>query len=427
MLSSKLRDSLILPEQDRDSYPIWLLGVTLVILGTLTFNFLLAVANTNIMPIRETHVVLSELALIGCAVLLAMSRGAGFYVVLAVFLGYMAFTMALRPELDLKAIRDYLIPITFYFLGRKFRSLQDLDRLIYICAFVVLAVGLFEFLFIGVYTRFVDIFDYYVSKGSLEADANFVEGSNLFISATRIGGRNFFPFLGSLRASSVFLEPVTMGNFGAFLCLWGLVRNDLKHRWLMFFLAFLIIVLGDARFGMFVCIAFGGVMVVSPIVPRVIWWGLFFIISFALAIYGGFVEGLPWEDNFTGRILHSSQLMMHLTWESFFGIATNLPFMDDNGYAYSYSQIGVVGLVVLWTLFVFAPSEQPMANRYKALCVTFICLMMVVSNSIYSIKLAALLWLTAGAMDGVPALSRAVKSAPVDAKNAALMLRTKLA
>ncbi|MDN3721714.1 hypothetical protein QW131_27455 [Roseibium salinum] len=53
----------------------------------------------------------------------------------------------------------------------------------------------------------------------------------------------------------MFLEPVTMGNFGAFLCLWALFRSGMRHRALIFVAAFVAIVLPDARFGMFVCVA----------------------------------------------------------------------------------------------------------------------------------------------------------------------------
>ncbi|NVK33874.1 MAG: UDP-phosphate alpha N-acetylglucosaminyltransferase [Rhodobacteraceae bacterium] len=426
MLSSKLRSHLAADTPVRDTYRLWLGAVYVTIFGTLSFNFLLAVINTNVARISETHVILTELVLISIALVLAMTRSASFIAVLVLFLSYMAFIMALRPELDLKAFRDFLIPIAFYFVGRKFRTLEDIDRLIVRAAFLVLAIGLFEFFLLDVYTSLVNIFDYYVAKGTLSEGDNFVQGSTLFVSSTRVGGRNFFPFLGQVRASSVFLEPVTMGNFGAFLSLWAFARPDCKDRYLLFFMSFVAIVLGDARFGMFVCIAFLIVTVITPLVSRIVWWGLFFLISLALGIYGATVEGDHWADSFTGRVVHSAQLMMKLDWTSLFGIANNLPFLDDNGFAYTFSQIGLVGLTTLWSFYVFAKSNQPQAARFKALMVTFICLMMVVSNSIYSIKLAALLWLASGAMDGTPYAPPLVQKATRSTRNAASMLRTKM-
>ncbi|WP_289035414.1 UDP-phosphate alpha N-acetylglucosaminyltransferase [uncultured Roseibium sp.] len=384
---------------DDQRYRFWIIAVFATVVGCLTFNFFLAIINTNVSAIRESHVVVSELMLISCGLLLALTRSGGFYALLVLFLTYMAFILALRSEVDLKAIRDILIPITFYFIGRRFRSLTDADHLILLAALIVTGIALFEFLMLDVFTSIVNIFDYYVARGSLAADDNFVEGSTLFISSTRIGGRNFFGFLGNVRASSVFLEPVTMGNFGAFLCLWALFRTDMQRRFLLFFLAFLVIVLGDARFGMFVCLAFLAALPFARIAPSIVWWLIPFIVMALLGLYGEIVHGQPWEDNLAGRIVHSAQLMAKLEWASAFGIEANLPFLDDNGYAYTLSQIGVIGTIVLWSLFVFTAGQRSDALRFKALAVVFICLLMIVSNSFYSIKLAALFWLAAGAVD----------------------------
>ncbi|MEP5623296.1 MAG: hypothetical protein ABJP82_12055, partial [Hyphomicrobiales bacterium] len=294
-----------------------------------------------------------------------------------------------------------LIPITFYFLGTQFRRLEDIDRLIWISTAIILTIGMFEFFFLENYTSIIDIFQYYVARGTLEADENFVSGSNLFVSSIRISGRNFLEFLGNIRASSVFLEPVTMGNFGAFLCMWALFRTGMKRRWLMFTAAFLVVVLADARFGMMVCLAFFPVAVTYRLFPRFFWWSVPFLFMLGLALYGGWTRQVFWSDDLFGRILHSAQIMMELTPTSVFGIEAELPFVADNGFAYTLTQIGLVGIIALWALYIFAPSENDKALQYKAMVVTFICLNMTISNSVYSIKLAALFWLAAGVADAV--------------------------
>ncbi len=403
---------------EKGRYDLWLRSVTAVILGTLLFNFFLAFVNTHGFGIRENHVVLSELLLIGCGLFLALSRGGGFLALVLIVFSYLAFILALRPELDLKAIRDILIPIVFYFLGRKLRRIEDADRIVLICAVIVVCVGLFEFLMLETFTSMVNIFDYYVARGTLAQDSNFVEGSTLFISSTRVSGRSFFAFLGNVRASSVFLEPVTMGNFGAFICLWALYRQDMKLRWLLLGLAFVVVVLGDARFGIFVCLAFILAFPFTKLLPRMIWWLVPFLIMLALVLYGGTVEGQRWEDNFSGRVVHSAQLMIKLDWASTFGVDGNLPFLDDNGYAYTISQIGIFGTLGLWTAFIFTSGARADGTRFKALATIFICLMMVVSNSFYSIKLAALFWLAAGAVDAPQA--SVIKRAALDTKGGVL-------
>ncbi|WP_346900475.1 UDP-phosphate alpha N-acetylglucosaminyltransferase [uncultured Roseibium sp.] len=360
---------------------------------------MLAVVNTNITGIRDSHVMLSEMVLISVGLLLALDRRASLYIVLTLYLSYMAFILSLRPELDLKAIRDILIPLVFYSLGRKVERIEDADRIVFLSAYLVLTVGLFEFLFLDLYTSFVNIFEYYVARGTLTADSNFVEGSNLFISSTRIGGRNFLPFLGNIRASSVFLEPVTMGNYGAFLCLWAFFRRDMAWRWLLLALGFTVIILGDARFGLFVTFALFAVGLVHRALPRAVLWLAPFFVALLLILYGGWTNQVHWEDNLPGRVLSSAMIMAKLDWRAYLGIALDLPFVDDNGYAYSFSQIGVVGAAFLWAIYIFASSHSEDAGKFKALATVFICLLLVVSNSIYSIKLAALFWFCAGAAD----------------------------
>ncbi|WP_422040330.1 UDP-phosphate alpha N-acetylglucosaminyltransferase [Roseibium sp.] len=398
--------------QNAAQYRLWLRCVYAVVAGTLLFNFALAVVNTNAFRISESLVILCEMALLSAALFLVFSRNSVLLLLLLLYFSYMGLILALRPELDLKAIRDFLIPIVFYMIGRNIRRIEDADRLVWICTILVLAVGFFEFLFLDIYTRIVSIFDYYVARGTLTADANFVEGSNLFVSSTRIGGRNFLAFLGNVRASSVFLEPVTMGNFGAFLCLWALFRSGMRHRMLMFLAAFVAVVLPDARFGMLVCFALIAAAILGRILPRVSWWALPLLVLFALALYGGWSTTIGWTDDLGGRLLHASQLLQKVTPEILFGVERNIPFLADNGFAYSLAQIGAVGLMALWTAYMFAPIEDQRAIQFKALAATYIALLMTISNSFYSIKLAALFWVAAGAAD----VMRAGNRASVDAR-----------
>jgi len=397
--------------QSAAQYRVWLKCVHAVVLGALLFNFALAFANTNAFRISESLVILSEMALLSAALFLVFSRSSVLLLLLLLYFSYMGLILALRPELDLKAIRDFLIPIVFYLIGRNFRRIEDADKLIWICTIIVLAVGFFEFIFLDVYTRIVSIFDYYVARGTLTADSNFVEGSNLFVSSTRIGGRNFLAFLGNVRASSVFLEPVTMGNFGAFLCLWALFRSGMRYRMLMFAAAFAAVVLPDARFGMLVCFALIAAAVLGHVLPRISWWALPVLVVFALALYGGWSTAIGWTDDLGGRLLHASQLLQQVTPEVLFGVERNIPFLADNGFAYSLAQIGAIGLIALWTAYMFAPIEDQRAIQFKALAATYIALLMTISNSFYSIKLAALFWVAAGAADVMRSKSRRSRDA----------------
>ncbi|ADZ72331.1 hypothetical protein [Polymorphum gilvum] len=387
------------PRTDVTDGSRWLALVYAVALGCLLFNLVLAFVNTRVAGISPNHVMLAEVALIGAALLLVLDRQAAFYAVLVVYFAYMALILTMRPELDLKAVRDALIPIVFYFLGRRMTDIRDVDRLVMWSAGVVVLVALVEYLFFDTFIANVNIFDYYVARGTVEQGDNFLEDSKLFISGVRMEGRNFLAFLGTHRVSSVFLEPVSMGNFGAFLLMWALFRADMARRWLLVAAAAAIIVLGDARFGMFVCLAFLAVAPFYRLAPRAVLLLAPVMVALALAIYGSSTGQVVWEDNLAGRWLHSARLLLKLDWAAGFGVSPEDLFLADSGYAYTLHQIGLVGALGLWAAYVFAGVKADRAWQFKVLTVTYICLLMIVSNSLYSIKTAALLWICAGAAD----------------------------
>lgn len=391
---------------------LWQRAVFAVVIAALTFNCFLAFVNTRIAGVSASHVMLVEVVLIGIAAVLALNRHAGFYVLLLVYLAYMALILALRPELDLKAIRDALIPIVFYFVGRGITDIKVVDRLVMLSAGVVLAVGLFEYFLLDTFIANINILDYYIARGTVEEGENFNEGSSLFISGVRPEGRNFLPFLGLHRVSSVFLEPVSMGNYGAFLFMWGLFRKDMARRKLLFAASAAVIILGDARFGMFVCLAFVGTLAVYRFVPRVVWWLVPAMFILLLVLYGTSTSQLTWEDNLAGRWFQSSRLFLELDLAGLFGISADEVFLGDSGYGYTLQQIGMVGVAALWSLFIFARVRSSDAWRLRAMVVTYICLLMVVSNSLYSIKTAALLWVCVGAADVWPGFGPKARSAP---------------
>ena len=113
--------------QDAAQYRLWLRCVYAVVAGTLLFNFALAFVNTNAFRISESLVILCEMALLSAALFLVFSRNSVLLLLLLLYFSYMGLILALRPELDLKAIRDFLIPIVFYMIGRNLRRIEDAD------------------------------------------------------------------------------------------------------------------------------------------------------------------------------------------------------------------------------------------------------------------------------------------------------------
>src|SRR3989338_8009521 len=152
------------------------------VMGGLVFNFFLCFVNTRVMGIRDSHVMLMELAIIGTAFLVAADRRAGFYLVLGIFSTYMIFLFALRGQNDIKALRDIFIPVVFFAMGSRLRDIGLADRLAVWATVIVLVFGIFEFAMLDVYLDWFNVLGYYISRGTVTLSETFGATKGLFIS-----------------------------------------------------------------------------------------------------------------------------------------------------------------------------------------------------------------------------------------------------
>lgn len=392
-----------------------------LLVGALTFNMALCFLNTNVMPVNDTMVMGCEVVLVATTLYLGLGRNAAPYLLLAVFLSYAALLMAMRPLIDPKAVRDFLIPIAFYLLGKTYNDPRLADRAALICGSIVVVFGLFEFLALDLYVTYFNIIKYYVARGTVAPSDVSSQTGALFASGLRPDSRTLLPFLGPHRASSVFLEPISTGNFGAILYIWTLNRKGMAHRWLTMATGLTAIVLSDSRFGANVCIVATVAYLAAPWTPRFVWLAAPFVVLIGLATYGFTSAEVNWQNNLAGRLLWTARLLTSLSPEAVWGLSPEKPFLSDSGYAYSLNQIGLIGVIGFWSLFIFTPENSPRAWRFKVCVAAYICLLMLVSDSVYSIKTAALLWFMTGTSDAAaePAPAAASQEAATPAYPAA--------
>src|SRR5262249_34533608 len=114
-----------------------------------------------------------------------------------------------------------------------------------------------EYFFLETYLHYFNIISYYISRGSVNSDEIEWLSTTLFVSGIRPEGRSLLPFLGDHRVSSIFLEPVSPGNFAVTLFFWALVRSfhEKKIYYGIFFMAIFLTVMADNRFGAYLCVA----------------------------------------------------------------------------------------------------------------------------------------------------------------------------
>lgn len=370
--------------------------IVVAVIGGLTFNFFLCFVNTRITPTWESYVMMSEMLLVACAFAAALDRRAGIYLFLGVFVAYMVMLFTFRGQMDVKAVRDVIVPVAFFFMGVKARDLALADQLVRASVVIVLAFGLFEYLAVETFLDYFNVLGYYLNRGSINLGETFGLSRGLFISGLRPEPRTILPFLGQHRVASIFLEPVSAGNFGVIAYSWALFRTDMRFRILTIIGALSAIVLADARFGLYTCVLITALSPFLKFTPRLFWMVMPFIMLSAVAAYGIATNTQGGDNSLGGRMAVTAHILTALTTDIVFGVATTDQFTADSGLAYTLTKFGIGGFVALWGALVFAPVKDEKAWTYLAMVLIYLLLLMLISNSFYSIKTGALLWFILG-------------------------------
>jgi putative polymerase len=374
------------------------------------YNFLLCFVNTNLHGIGPSIVISTEIALIGMALGLVWNRSYTLYVILLLLAAYFYTVMLIRFELDPIVLRNVLIPIAFYFLGRHFGSVRTADRLVLVLLAIALGVALWEWLALNTYFRYFNVSDYYIARGTadLEDQQRFLDYFQGFFNSTRFDNRTLLPFLGNHRVSGIFLEAPSVGNFGAIVFAWTLLRPHRISAFIARTVAILmIIVLADSRFGLYFCVIEVLIYALSPVIRPTALFVAPFLMVLAL-LYVGVVEPKTIGNDIAGRFVLAGHILTSIDPAQVFGlepsgIKSGVRFamneITDSAYAYVLVEIGIIGAALLWGLFVYAPVPTRDAWRFKTIVAFYYVLLMTVAASPFTIKTAALLWFLFGTLN----------------------------
>ncbi|HWP25675.1 MAG TPA: hypothetical protein VNL39_04955 [Xanthobacteraceae bacterium] len=376
-----------------------------LVFAALTFNFFLCFVHTNFFAVSRAHVVAAEALIIGLTYVAAYkSIGHSAMAVICGVVSYLLIVSLFRSlntaaEFDVKTVRDFMIPVAFFLLGTTSRNLIKVDSMVRIAAVIVTAVAVFEYFFLDTYLRFFNIIEYYVSRGSVDREEIDWLSVNLFVSGIRPEGRTLFPFLGDHRVSSIFLEPVSPGNFSVTLFFWALVRSYFEKRLYLglFVMAIFLTIMADNRFGAFMAVvALGMVLLPNQFLRMSMFW-LPFVAIFCLIGIGLANPDTPYDNSLWGRLLSSGQTLVSLNIWNWFGVGPTIEDWDS-GYTYSISRIGIIGFVAFWGIFMTLRSASAQFHMFRAFCALYFAAILCVSYSPYTIKTAGLLWFLLGAL-----------------------------
>ncbi len=386
-----------------------------LVFGAVTFNMALCFLNTGFISVSNLHVIGCE-ALIITATLLYAYKALnqthllliGGIVLWTLLLSSLRVIFMTDDAFDIKIVRDLIIPIAFFLLGLRVKNLKTADFIVRLVVLVVLGFALFEYFALDVFVKYFSVAKYYVARGTMEAKQA-LQSADLFISGMRPagaeGGRNLFPFLGDHRVSSVFLEPVSLGNFGVIVAIWAMVRSKFGETYQFGLLAaaFVLIVLADSRFGAYLCIlafvlmlcplgfATAGV-VVLPLVALVV------LVIVPVVVTGSYDPQNRYVDNgFVGRFVLAAQILGDFDVWSWLGLRAARMQTFDSGYAYTISGIGVIGLAALWGVLFATEGADRQYYTLRNLMALYYGTILCVSNSPYTIKTASLTWFLIGA------------------------------
>lgn len=390
---------------------LWLVVAALSYTAVLCFVHTHATAVTNAqMAIADGAIVLGALGL----AFLAPQR-ALWIVLLALAVNFLLVVLV-SEEFNLKAVRDPLVLIAFAALGMIWGNARLARRAFIVASAIVVPIGLFELLAPALFQQVFDVLGFYMGRGVITAEQAQYQSSSFFVSGERADGRFLTSFLGGHRVSSVFLEPVSMGNFGALAAAFALSLGRAHWRLALGLgaVALFAILAADARFAAGVLALF----LVARLVP-IKWTTLALaplplLTVIMLIVVSQFVtEG---GDTFPTRLALSGRLLADLDAAQLMGFAPGSISTVDSGYAYALTSFGLPLCLALWATFVAAPATTAEGKRYKLMLGIYACALLCISgSSLFALKTAALGWFAFGALASA-AIARKPAPAPHSAR-----------
>ena len=370
--------------------------------ASVLFNALLAWTNGHVTPLTPSMVSVVQAAI----VLAALGLGAlqpialsGRWIAMAWLLVMAALlTSAIRAQLEPKIIGDILLIPAFILLGARVEG-PVLRRTVIMLQALIVTVGLWELLRPEQFGAFFRVQDYYVNTRGFKAE-DFWAGGDLFVSSERAHGRMLLDGFGFHRGSSLFLEPVSLGNWAVVTAIftgamWGALGR-LARTFMIASVAALLVIC-DGRLALTVILLFCLWLPLCRFIPDRL--AAFYLPGLLVLLMLGGMLGLLGGpgDNFAGRLTFGMQALGDMKLDRMLGVAENPIMLDDAGWAdFVQSQSLVVALGLWLFLGLTRFGDAPGQRIAKHGVLLFITLCLPVSNSLLSIKTAALMWMIYG-------------------------------
>ncbi|MFC5069443.1 hypothetical protein [Flaviflagellibacter deserti] len=392
--------------------PFWTNIEAILVVFAVSFNALLAIVNANFLTMSPATVIACEIVvvLIAHAIIIWRynDRVTAWYYLLGLLMAVAVARWMFIGRVDAKALRDGMLISTFVALGIV-SGRAAAGKCVFWLQIIVTLVAIIELFATDLFVTLFNVKQFYISTRGF-SEANFWNtDSALFVSATRPGERNLFPFLNIHRASSIFLEPVSLGNYCIILVAYvSTEARSLSGRTLAFYIlsTIFLLIACDGRLAVIVSIFIILLSFVKPIVrySSLLYIPVLIVVSFVLLGFGA----EPSRDDLAGRAALAAKIFYRFDAAAFFGISNSTYVQSaDSGITYLIATQSIFGAMLILIFVTFNLAEgEPKQALFKRAALIFLTTTMLISNSYLSIKTAALLWFLLGAYQTRPILAK---------------------
>lgn len=378
--------------------------IVTLLLPTVLYNGVLAAINNMVMPLGFAHVAIVELLILLMCLFYIMTKGIFRRdLPVLIFLGFnvlvAAYMMVANGQLFVDYIRGIMIISIFSMMG-TLSNRDTVTAIFRIACIVVLVVLLIEIYETKIYENFFYPASYFKNTRGLEQIS--FDGSKLFQNAQKIEGRFSFG-ISDHRTSSIFMEQVSLANFSGVLIIYLMaIYSEIRKfdRLLLLFTIVAIITTNDSR----TMLLFSGICFIGYFIFPKLNTKLTVLIVPAILLAGILVflvvPGAT-GDTITGRVVLTIKKLEQVDFNAMMGLNVSIiGELADSGYAYVINAGTIFGLLALWLFVSFFPAGRTAAQGRTAysLSIFFFMNMMIGGNAVFSIKIAALLWLLVGYM-----------------------------
>lgn len=375
----------------------------IIVLISILYNTILAFVNANIQPVSVQVVMISELLIIFTAALYVVSKLkrapdiTPHLLFLTLMISLALVSMLVNNFIYVKIVRDMCIIVLFFLLGTLIDK-GSLIKTFRILTGIVLIFILIEIFNPDFYVSLFNPASYYLNTRGIAPLGESGFFRNTITSDTRFS----FNFLAENRTSSIFLEQVSLANFATILMIFITVfwKSLTRLEVVLFVGSILLFILtNDSRTGSALIALLWLGYFLFPILPKnshyLIIPAIFLMLAF---FYDPTITSLQ-SDDLKGRLGLTAFKLSDLDFmTAFAGKIDWINTTADSGYVYLIYATTILGLFIYWLYvsYIVSSQQDDIAKRFAYGVCLFIAVNLLTSWAIFTIKVAAPLWIMAG-------------------------------